>query len=449
MRSSYLAAGFAFGLLLLSPFCAAEGELEKEFRSVQRSIQTQLKSKNGPARLEAVKKLEGYPILEAAKVLFLHGLSSGDPAVRQGSYAALLKLKNEPAIGLYLAEAVARDLKRGAVDQASCGATCVLLASEDPQLQEKSQLLLDHAAQQPGGLVLLVALADELGAAADAANLPALRKLVDLPLFAQNFVFRRAVTHALIRIRRPEAVSALLEILESARGEVKGDIIRHLTAISGQKLGPHHKDWADWWKANQATFKFPEGGQPAVQLAQIDLAPHGGGTYYGMPLLAERIVFVMDTSGSMAGARITAAKRELISAIAKLPETTHFSVLVFNSRLGVWQEQLMPATSENKEAACTFVAAQTVQSQTASYDALEGALTFDAEAIYFLTDGAPTVGKISRPASIVPVVTKLNRSRRMTINSIGIGVGARGGAFDVFLGALAAENYGEYIRVDQ
>ena len=103
----------------------------------------------------------------------------------------------------------------------------------------------------------------------------------------------------------------------------------------------------------------------------------------------------------------------------------------------MWQPKLVPATSENREIACRFVYAQELGPQTASYDALEAALTFDAEAIYFLTDGAPFGGKVTQPVQIVTLITKLNRLRRMTINSIGIGVGANGNVFDAFLKALA------------
>jgi len=112
--------------------------------------------------------------------------------------------------------------------------------------------------------------------------------------------------------------------------------------------------------------------------------------------------------------------------ISELPETTHFGVLVFNSRTTTWQAKLVPATSENKDLACRFVALQDLGPATASYDALEAALSFDAEAIYFLTDGAPFGGKITQPAAIVTVISKLNRLRRMTVNSIGIGVGQEG-----------------------
>ena len=110
---------------------------------------------------------------------------------------------------------------------------------------------------------------------------------------------------------------------------------------------------------------------------------------------------------------------------------------------------LMVASPQNKEQAAAFVQAQVLSLQTASYDALEAAFNFDTEAIYFLTDGAPYGGKIVRPDEIVEVITRLNRTRRVTINSIGIGVGAAGNVFDTFLKSLAARNYGDYKRVDQ
>ena len=93
--------------------------------------------------------------------------------------------------------------------------------------------------------------------------------------------------------------------------------------------------------------------------------------------------------------------------------------------------------------------AQLLASRTASYDALEAALQYDGEAIYFLTDGAPVGGKITRPPDIIQAVSRLNQFRRMTINSLGIGVGQPGNNFDTFLSTLADQNFGVYERVDQ
>jgi hypothetical protein len=437
---------------LLPSLClrAAEGELEKEFHAAQKGIQSQMKNKNRDTRLAAVKKVEAYPVVDAAKLLLLSGFGNGDEEVRRASFETLLKFKEDKPIGLFLALSVGKDLKRGAVDEATCGAMGVLLASTNPELEKQADQLLSQAASitmNSSGLLLLVTVADELGAQGTEESMKSLLKLSKLPLFARHFAFRRAVTHGLMRVRQVEAVTAIVEMLTSAQGEIRSDIVRYLTAISGQQIGPDPMLWAGWWKTNKAMFKFPDPAKPLVA-AKANLAPLGGKSYYGLPL-ANRIVFIMDTSASMRGARIEAAKRELIKAISELPETTEFAVMVFNGRATAWQDKLVPATSENREAACRWVFAQELGPLTASYDALEAAMTFDAEAVYFLTDGAPFGGKVTRPDQIVTVITKLNRLRRMTINTIGIGVGASGNVFDAFLKALADNNYGQYIRVDE
>ena len=63
--------------------------------------------------------------------------------------------------------------------------------------------------------------------------------------------------------------------------------------------------------------------------------------------------------------------------------------------------------------------------------ALEAALDFDTETVFFLTDGAPAGGKIVNPVEIVEVISRLNFTRRITINAIGIGVGGRDRGFKV------------------
>ena len=85
---------------------------------------------------------------------------------------------------------------------------------------------------------------------------------------------------------------------------------------------------------------------------------------------------------------------------------------------------------------------------TASYDALEAAFAYDTEAIYFLSDGAPTSGKILAPLDIIAAITTANKVRRITIYTIGVAPGFPGSPTDAFLKTLAEENFGQYRRVD-
>ena len=184
-------------------------------------------------------------------------------------------------------------------------------------------------------------------------------------------------------------------------------------------------------------------------MAAAEKVSPGVTMYYGLPIYATRMVFIMDTSRSMLGFRLVAAKRELAKAIDALRPNDQFTVLVFDSNVRMWQKKLVVADATNKKKAIQFVNRQETNLQTASFDALEAALGFDAEAIFFLTDGAPFGGKIAAPPEIVRVITLLNRSRRESIYAIGIGAGFVGSPMDTFLRTLAESNFGLYRRVDE
>jgi hypothetical protein len=235
-------------------------------------------------------------------------------------------------------------------------------------------------------------------------------------------------------------------LLPKLNGEVCGDVVRHLTRISGAHLGSNLNAWRDWWKEHKEGFEFPARDSEAPLDASA--APKSTSYYYGLSLAARRIVFVLDTSGSMEGPRLQAAKHELAKAIDGLDEEVSFSIVIFNNLVTVWQRGLMPAKPSIKRAAAQFIYARRAGGQTAAYDALQAAFQFDAEAVYFLSDGAPNVGKLVAPADIVAAVCRANRSRRISVYAIGIAPGPPGEPFDLFLRTLAEQNFGVYRRID-
>ncbi len=147
--------------------------------------------------------------------------------------------------------------------------------------------------------------------------------------------------------------------------------------------------------------------------------------------------------------RIATLKRELVQAIQGLPADASFNIVAFSTRVGVWQRSLIPATPANKQRAALYVTSLHPNGETASYDALEAALGFDIEAVYFLSDGDPNFGKITAPAAIVDAIVKENHARRISVYTIGIAPGPPGGRLDSFMKALAEENLGIYRRVDR
>src|SRR5207253_2148320 len=102
-----------------------------------------------------------------------------------------------------------------------------------------------------------------------------------------DFAFRRAVEQALVQVRAKSAVIALIRLLAKVKGEVRADIVRFFTELSGQELGNDAAAWLSWWNEKEKTFEFPpekkalptgNAGPPAPK------APANGPSYYGLPL---------------------------------------------------------------------------------------------------------------------------------------------------------------------
>jgi len=173
--------------------------------------------------------------------------------------------------------------------------------------------------------------------------------------------------------------------------------------------------------------------------------------YYGIDIHAKKLLFVSDRSGSMNPrvgyhTRIARAKRELIAAIDGLTNDFDFSILVFDQAVRAWREELVPATEENKRYATRFVQRLDAGSKTNTHGALWRSLQFDhqLEAVFLLTDGQPTCGRITDPATILLDVRRQNETRHVTINTIAIAVDP---LMEGFLQKLAQPSGGEYRSV--
>lgn len=425
----------------------ADDDAAKEFRTARRSIQQRMRHKKPEVRVAAVRRLGEFPLVEAAKLLVEQGFSNPQEDVRKASFETLLTFNGNEEICRALLDLATKDAKRSAPTESNCLLWAMLLTAESNEVERKLLEFLTKAADNPrGGLLLLVSIADVLGQLKDTQGLSALVKFSKSPLFAEHFAVRRAVILAMTGIEEPQTVDALIAMLPEVKGEVRSDIVGYLKGISGEDFGLDAPKWQAWWQANRESFQFPPEAQRKA--AKRVAAENASMAYYGIPIYAQRLVFVIDTSYSMRGERIAAAKRELVKAIEGLPSGVYFGVLAFDRAVKPWRRELVEATSKAKQQATTFVQLLDLGGATASYDALEASLDFDTEAVYFLTDGAPHGGKVQSPPEIVEVITRLNRARRVTINSIGIHVGEEGSPFDTFLSTLAEKNFGEYRRVE-
>ncbi len=417
----------------------------EQFRQARREMLPLLRSKQPSDRIEGLHKLSEFPLEDAVKLMYA-ALDDPVPEVQRAAFVALKDLNGNFEVCESLLQLLRRDMKSKNGPAAVAAPLSILLASDLQSTQRDLDGLLSKATSSKAGATLAVALIDEFARRQSAADVVPLGRLAEMQVFDDHFGVRRTWVHALTMIRTKEAVGVLIDNLDRVGGESRADAVEHLTQVTGQIFGTESAAWQRWWEGEKDQFEMPPSSYRVAY--RSTLTESASGYYYGMPIFAERAVFVLDTSGSMSGQRIVAAKRELTKAITGLADYVHFGIIVFNSRVSVWQHELVPATEQHKRAAIRMINNQQTTSSTASYNALEAAFAFDTEAIYFLSDGAPNVGKIVAPVDIVTAVAAQNQVRRISVYTIGISPGFPGSPLDVFLKTLAERNLGVYRRVD-
>ena len=138
---------------------------------------------------------------------------------------------------------------------------------------------------------------------------------------------------------------------------------------------------------------------------------------------AKDIVFVVDTSGSMAGAKLDQAKKALEFCVENLNAEDRFEIVRFSTEAEPLFGKLVDADAGQRKRASDFIAALKPIGGTAIADALQTALKTRSEksdrpfVVIFLTDGLPTVGS-KNADEIVAGAKKAGDAR---IFSFGIG----------------------------
>lgn len=164
---------------------------------------------------------------------------------------------------------------------------------------------------------------------------------------------------------------------------------------------------------------------------------------------AEEVLFVMDTSGSMAGDKLQRAQAALDYMLGRLRPTDYFQVVRFSTDVETLFDggHSVPATPEHVARARRFGAHFVAGGGTAIAPALTEALRTRPPTgalprmVVFLTDGMPTVGQTD-PATITRNVSTLAAGARLFVFGVGDDVNT------TFLDGLADANggVGDYFR---
>ncbi|HEU4647265.1 MAG TPA: marine proteobacterial sortase target protein [Burkholderiales bacterium] len=184
-----------------------------------------------------------------------------------------------------------------------------------------------------------------------------------------------------------------------------------------QVSSPYHRVAIHELSDSRRRIELADGPVPAQRDFELAWTPRAGqapgiawftefkdGAHYGLLMvmppaaapgtrLAREVVFVLDTSGSMAGASIRQAKDALAMALARLAPGDRFNVVEFNSSAQRLHEEAQPVNPRNVRHAIDWVHGLDARGGTEMAAALRLALDGTegvgrVRQVVFLTDGA-------------------------------------------------------------
>ncbi|MCA9544689.1 MAG: VWA domain-containing protein [Myxococcales bacterium] len=173
--------------------------------------------------------------------------------------------------------------------------------------------------------------------------------------------------------------------------------------------------------------------------------PTGGGTGEAPP---KDVVFVLDTSGSMRGAKMEQARDAITWALGKLAPEDRFNVITFGTEVRRFADGPVAADAAARAKATDFVDETLAMGRTNIADALAAAVAGDRDperlrVVLFLTDGSPTAGEVE-PEKILKALPQTAQAGDARIFALGVGhdvntwlldqMAARSGGRSVFVG---------------
>jgi Ca-activated chloride channel family protein len=168
----------------------------------------------------------------------------------------------------------------------------------------------------------------------------------------------------------------------------------------------------------------------------------------GERVIDKRLVLVLDSSGSMSGAKIRQAKEAARFIVNHLGRGDEFTLVDFDDGVSAFSDKLVPATGENVDRALKFIEAIEDSGGTNINEALLAALARMPGGdrpgyVLFLTDGLPTVG-MTETGDILRNVAQANgRGSRIFVFGVGHDVNT------MLLDRISSDNRGTSVYVGE
>ena len=311
-----------------------------------------------------------------------------------------------------------------------------------------------------------------------------------VPLFERNLMgkswqIKVATCEAFRAIGNDHAVDMLIGRLDQEGGRIHDDILRALKDLTGMDRPTWSGQiWMKWWNKAKKFKKLEEksrkqleeeGRKPSSTPKNRYAPQKKPPTYYGIKVYARAVGYVLDTSASMGvgfrlsgswqqrlgreykgRTRMAVCKEELAYSIKDLDPRTRFNIVFFNDRVRTWQSVPVAAGAMASQG---ISAVKNIQpsGETNYYDALRVVLGQGDEAggwnsgfsdtpdtLFFLTDGQPTAGEITKADELLLWFRERNRFARLRVHVIAMGSSS---IDHELLSKLAKQNDGTYVHL--
>lgn len=215
------------------------------------------------------------------------------------------------------------------------------------------------------------------------------------------------------------ALQALAAGLESEeRPRLRADIVAALQRLTGRKYRDDPRPWI-LFSAQVAPDWEPSG------VAQAEAGPDQTVAFAGLPIVSDRVCFLVDFSGSLWHARADGRTpkdvldRELRSALEALPPGTEFNVIPYTREPHPWREQLVANRRKTVADALRYFERCRETGPGSFFEAARLALADErVDAVVVLTDGAPTGGEHWDLGLLFDILVYENRFRRVAFDSV-------------------------------
>ena len=248
------------------------------------------------------------------------------------------------------------------------------------------------------------------------------------------------------RVGTRPCVVALVDRLElEERAALTWRIVAALQRLTGMRYRRDPRPWrlfatnlpADWTRADADAAEVQ--GSPTVALA-------------GLPVLSDRVAFLVDFSGSLWEHKVGERTRKEIldervrAVLEALPEDTEFNVIPYTRDPLPWADELVRARPKDVRKAVDFFEDCSARGPGNFFDAALLALADPrVDTIVALTDGAPTGGRRYHLPLMVALLEEETRYRKVAFDSILIDASRR---LELRWEDLAARTKGRSISIE-